>query len=359
MGLVSTRTRFVVGLVLTLLQGPGCWTSEYLTEQAYGQFKILHDRKRITELLKNRDLPPDWRAKLKLVLAAREYSHKTIGLIRTGAYTYFYDTGGNPIAYNLSAAPKDALTPKLWTFPVVGSLPYVGFFDHSKGVKSENELASHGLDTYLRPVPAYSSLGWFDDPIFSSMLDTDLDRLIEIVIHETTHSTIFLRNQVAFNESLAVFVGQQGTLDFLAHRFGAGAPEVTQTRKRIQNRQKFAALITELYSRIDTLYKKQIPRATKLQEREVHFVWAQKEYKRIFVEPREWGAFVQRPLNNAVLLSYGRYNQGLEFHIAAYNAMGKDLARMVSLYKKAQYFDNPIQYVAKRCGLIEKFSQTM
>ena len=119
--------------LLGLTAVAGCaGPSGYLAEQAWGQLKILHNRQRIDRMLRKPDLKPEVRVKLKLVQLVREYAHETIGLRKTGAYTRFYDTGGKPLAHNLSACPPDSLKPKVWRFPIVGGLPYLGFFEKRK-----------------------------------------------------------------------------------------------------------------------------------------------------------------------------------------------------------------------------------
>jgi len=343
------RSRFV--LCALAIVAPACSSPTYVLRQAAGQLSVLTKRVKITEVLKRPTLSTDHRQKLQLVLLARKFAHGQIGLRLTGAYTYYYDTKGRPVAYNLSAAPKDSLRPRLWTFPIVGSLPYIGFFDRAQGLKRRKDLDAEGLDTHYRPVPAYSSLGWFDDPVYSSMLDADPWRLVEVVIHETTHTTLFLRNRVAFNESLAVFVGQQGALNMAAQLLGRHSETVKKLQQKIGRRRRFGRLVSRLYRRLKRLYAQPLSREKKLAQREVHFAWARSRYKKIFVDPKTWGSFVRRPLNNAILLSYGRYNQGLRFHRRAYHALGNDLARLVRLYRHAQHFGDPIAYVGWRLNI--------
>jgi predicted aminopeptidase len=333
--------------------------SGYLARQAWGQLKAMHRRERIVDLLRRPGLTPERREKLTLVLLARQYAHEVIGLRLTSSYTRFYDTGGGPLAYNLSAAPKDRLAPKVWRFPIVGGLPYLGFFDRARAERERQALERDGLDTELRPVPAFSSLGWFADPVYSPMLEAEIGRLVEVVIHETTHTTIFLRNQVAFNESLAVFVGDQGSLNFLARVYGPLSPEVRRHAAAIGRRRIFGELIAELYQRLERLYGARIPRDEKLRQRELCFAWAQRRYKELFPDPATWSDFVRRPLNNAVVLNFGRYNQGLAFHTRVYRALGSDLGRMVALYVRAQRFADPIGYVARAVGLEGFIQQRM
>ena len=337
----------------------GCSAPGYVVQQAWGQLGVMHHRQRITDMLRKRDLKPQWRRKLQLVLLARRYAHEQIGLALTDAYTRFNDTGGKPMAHNISACHKTSLRPKIWRFPIVGGLPFIGFFDRREAVAAELVLQQQDLDTYLRPVPAFSSLGWFADPVYSQLLDGSEGRLVDTVIHEMTHTTIHLHNRSAFNESLAVFVGNQGALNFLARVHGPQSKQVKELARRIARRRRFSRLVSILYTRLDRLYKGALPRQQKLARRQEIFAWAQGRYKELFPDPAHWGRFVRRPLNNAVLLSYGRYNTGLQFHYLVYRAMGRDLRKTVALYKFATNFDDPIAYVARACGLKWAIQQKM
>lgn len=338
-------------LLLLLCGSAGCSTTRYLFEQASGQLRVLTHRERIDTMLKRDDLSATKRWKLRLVLLTREYAFEQIGLRRTGAYTSVYDTKGRPIAHNLSAAPKLALRPKLWRFPIVGALPYLGFFSRQRAEQARARLQRRGLDTYLRPVSAYSSLGFFDDPVYSTMLDLPPDRLAELVIHESTHTTIFLRGRVGFNESLAIFVGQQGTLDLFSQLFGKSSKLMARARARFARSRKFGELINGLRRRLRALYQSSASAQQKLKAREAIFAAAQTRYKALFPNPKHWGRFARQRLNNAVVLSYGRYLEGVTFHHAVYRCVGQHVRELVSLYKYAQAFSDPIAYVARRCRL--------
>jgi len=346
-------------VLVPLVLVPGCSVPGYVARQAWRQLKMLHGRERVDVMLRRPGLRRDWREKLELVQLARRYANEEIGLRLTAAYTRFYDTGGKPLAWNVSACPKDSLRPKVWRFPIIGGVPYLGYFERADARRAQRDLESQGLDVELRPVPAFSSLGWFADPIYSPMLEDDVGRLVEVVIHETTHTTIFLRDQVAFNESLASFVGDQGALNFLARIYGPLSPEVQRYRGVVGRRRTLGRLVTELYARLERLYASPLPREEKLRRRELEFAWAQRRYRELFPDPATWGSFVRKPLNNAVLLNYGRYNQGLDFHHRVYRAVGRDLGRMVALYKHVQRLPDPIGEVARRCGLPRFVRQRM
>lgn len=302
-------------------------------------------------MLRRPDLTPEQREKLEVVRLARRYAEEVIGLRETAAYTLFLDTGGRALAWNLSACPKDRLQARTWRFPLVGEVPYLGFLDEGEARSWRRELERQGYDTDLRPVNAWSSLGWFADPLTSGMLEGTVASLSEVILHELTHATIFLRGEVAFNESLAVFVGSQGTLNFLARLYGPLSPEVQGYQEALGRRRRFHALLEDLWGRLQRLYASSLPREEKLRRRELEFSRAQQRYRELIPDASQWTRFARQPLNNAVLLNYGRYNRGLRFHEQVYDRLGRDLGRLVRLYVAAQRYPDPIGRVAELSGL--------
>jgi predicted aminopeptidase len=349
----SSRPRAAALLVLLVAASPlgGCTEAGYILRQAKGQLRILRERERIVDLLSRRGLDEPRRRRLEIVLLVREWAHDELGLVKTAAYTRYYDTGGSALAWNLIAAYKDRLEPVVFRFPIVGGLPYKGYFEKERALEAQRAFEARGFDTHLRAVEAYSSLGYFADPVYSPMLEDTVARLVEVVIHETTHATIFLRDQVAFNESLASFVGDQGALDFLARLYGPESNEVRRQALGMRRDRAFAGLLDELHARVERLYASVLPRERKLALREAHFAWAKRRYAEIFPDPSSWGAFGRRRLNNAVLLSYGTYKRGLEFQRAVYAALGRDLSRMVALYRQAQELPDPLAAVSRWTGV--------
>ena len=293
-------------MLVSALLVSGCGQVSYVARQGWHQLRLLRARQPVERVLRRPDLSDDWREKLVIAQLARRYGEEVLGLRQTAAYTTFLDTGGRPLAWNLSACPKDRLQPKTWRFPLVGEVPYLGFLDENEARLARRQLEEHGYDTELRGVNAWSSLGWFADPLTSGMLEDNLARLSEIIFHELTHSTIFIRGQVAFNESLAVFVGGQAALAFLRQLLGPLSPEALGYEETLRRQSRFVALLQELYGKLELLYASKLPYAEKVHQREAHFRWAQERYRQLFPDPSHWGRFARGPLNNAVLLNYGR-----------------------------------------------------
>lgn len=178
----------------------GCGVS-YLTRLAYQQLRFLGRARPISEVLTG-EHDPERRARLELVLAVRKFA-KANGLDPGGSYLKVSETGDLAMVHVVTAAYVDRLEPYTWHYPIVGRLPYRGYFDRDAAERLAARLRKEGLDTRVVPAGAYSTLGWFDDPLPSSLLDVDRVSLATTVLHELVHRRLFVRGKVEFNESLA------------------------------------------------------------------------------------------------------------------------------------------------------------
>jgi predicted aminopeptidase len=219
------RTRFgVIGfLLLALLGGAALLVAvtpmgRYLARAAYSEGKILGRRRSIVAMVADSATKPATRAKLRLVLDARTFAVDSLGLPAKDAFTKFSQLDSDTLVLVLSGAERDQLRSVTWWFPIVGRVPYKGFFDFELAKRSEQELQSAGYDTYLRPSPAFSTLGCFNDPLLSTTLADDSLEVVNTVIHELTHNKFYAKGQAVFNESFASFIGARGTERFFRSR---------------------------------------------------------------------------------------------------------------------------------------------
>jgi predicted aminopeptidase len=162
--------------------------------------------------------PPATRAKLKLVLDARRYAKDSLALRVNDSFTTYSQLDSDTLVLVLSAAYRDTLKAYTWWFPVVGRIPYKGYFDFDEAIRTARQMEREGFDTYLRPADAFSTLGFFNDPLLSTTLKSDSLTLANTVIHEVTHNTFYASGQAAFNESFAMFVGARGAAAFFRAR---------------------------------------------------------------------------------------------------------------------------------------------
>lgn len=333
-------------LGLCLLGGTGCGL-DYLWHVTAGQASLLARQRPVEEVLQEAKLTPQEQQKVRLILAVRAFAIDTLGLYDSASYTTFVQLDRPYVSYNVSAAPPDALTPYLWRFPLVGSMPYKGFFNHAYALREQRALEAQGYDTYLRGVRAYSTLGYFDDPILSSMLAYDDAWLINTIIHEMTHQTVWISGSVSFNESLASFIGAQGALLYLTQRDGPNSPVLQQARAVRADGQVFEAYMQALMARLEALYAEPLSREEKLRRKAEIVATAVAEYPQVFPRMQTTayrGFFERQPLNNAVLLAFRVYHRDTTYFERLLADHGGDLRRLIAYCKTMRAEQIPVQF---------------
>lgn len=279
----------------------GCFTVRYLSQAAGGQLAMLHDARPIDDVLGDPQTPPRVRALLARVEGVKDWGQAQ-GLQPTRNYDRYVDLHRPAAAWIVQACAPLAFQVQRWQFPIVGSVPYLGFFDLNEARRFAAQLAASApLDVDVRGASAYSTLGWFRDPVLSTMLGQGgeaLGDLVNVILHESTHATLYVRNQSAFDESLASFVADRLTLQWLREKRG---PESADTAAWVASQQASQLRLVKLraaYVELDTLYRTSAPEADK-----------RKEKLRILGELQaSLGA--SRPLNNAALAGFKTYSTG-------------------------------------------------
>jgi len=294
-----------------LLVHAGCAEVGYYLHLARGQVRITLARRSLNDVLADSTTSSELRDKLLLVEEIRRFAGDEVGLHgATSNYTDYYDTGGQPIAWNVSASPPDRFESYRWSFPLVGALPYKGYFQRQHAVAERDRLVELGYDAIASGVPAYSTLGYLSDPVLSTMIDGPEDRLVEVVLHELTHATVYVEDETDYNESVASFVGKVGSLTFLAQRYGENSEQVEQTRLRRADAAAFQSFLRGVTAQLDSLYESGLPRPQILLQRVRLFDEAKQQYsnRRQTLGGGRYDGFLNWELNNARLLSYRRYH---------------------------------------------------
>jgi len=326
----------IVVAALALISAPtGC----YLSRGAWEEAKILSRREPITEIVARPGTPPAMKSKLEVVLAAREYARDSLRLRVKDSFTTYSRLDHDTLVLLVSAAYRDTLKPYTWWFPIVGRVPYKGYFDFDEARKAARKLGDEGFDTYVRPADAFSTLGFFNDPLLSTTLKSDSISLANTVIHELTHNTYYASGQAPFNESFAMFVGARGTAAFFRTR---GQEEAA---RRVEARWEDDKLLARFWARLinsldsayrahpeskaariavrDTVYRR--ARATLVGEiapvlRTINPLYAQRV-----------------PLDNAALLARRVYASDLDLFDQIYEREGRNLkftiGRIIALAK--------------------------
>ncbi len=240
----------MLALVLLLAATP---TGRYIVRAAIAEAGILARRRPIAELIADPATPAATRDKLALVLAARQFAEDSLGLDAGASYTQFTQLDSDTLVLVVSAAYRHRLARKRWWFPIVGYVPYKGFFEAADAAREGERLTEQGFDVNIRPASAFSTLGWFNDPLLSTTLRADSLQLVDTVIHELLHSTYYAAGDAVFNESFANFVGARGAQRFFAARGDSIAVERLQ--RRWHDQKLMGTVWTAAYASLDSAFR--------------------------------------------------------------------------------------------------------
>lgn len=214
--------RILLGLLvlLAILVAFNWELVSYGYRQAKGQLHIVWNARPIDEFLQNPQFPDSLKDRLRFIQQVRRYAIDSLGLHDTDNYKTMYDQRGEEIMWVVTASEPYALKAREWTFPVLGAVPYKGFFEKDLALAERDQLKREGWDVSVRNPGGWSTLGWFTDPILSGMLERSEGDLASLIIHEMAHATIFVKDSVDFNENLASFIGDRGAEQFLIATYG-------------------------------------------------------------------------------------------------------------------------------------------
>ena len=223
--------------------------------QAQGQLKVVWESKPIEYFMVDPLFPDSLKVKLEMVQDIRRYCFDSLGLHPSDNYTKVYDQEGQSILWNLSACKEFSFVPKRWSFPFLGSFPYKGFFDFDKAKDEKKVLDSLGYDARIRTVGGWSTLGWFSDPILSNMLNRGEGSLAELLIHELTHGTLYVKDNISFNENLATFIGEKGARLYLKSKYGANSVALLEYEQREADYSLLSSHFLKGYQFLNHLYQ--------------------------------------------------------------------------------------------------------
>jgi len=230
----------------------------YVLRAGWEEAKILSARRPIHEVVHDTTTEPELRGKLRLVQDSREYSKRVLDLKPGDAFTSYVELDRDTLLMVLNAAHEFELRWKTWWFPIVGHLPYKGYFDFQKARREAQKLGAQGFDTWVRPSSAFSTLGWLPDPLLSTTLRADDVGIVETVIHEITHSTFFPKGQARFNESFANFVGHRGAIAFFCEALEDEA-RCEEAEDRWHDMRVFGRFFHSMLDPLQVLYSEDLP----------------------------------------------------------------------------------------------------
>lgn len=246
---------FQVIFILALLVGIYQYKLlNYAFSQAKGQLKIVWNAEACEEVLLSPDFPDSLKPKLALVKEIKDFAENSLGMQPSDNYTTIYNQKGKTLMWMLMASKPYEMEAKQWHFPFLGDFSYKGYFDKKKARLEQYELEQEGYDTELGRASGWSTLGWFKDPVLSSMLYQSKGELSELIIHELTHGTLYVKNDVNFNENLASFIGEQGALAFLKKKYGQKSEALRNYESDLLDERIFEKFLFGCTQKIKDLY---------------------------------------------------------------------------------------------------------
>lgn len=252
------RLRFSLGILTFLFLILAAFNYRlvvYGLEQLTGQLRIIRGAVPVERILSDSKVNDDVKEKLKYTEVVRRYAMDSLGLENSRNYTTYFDQQGQPVMWVVTGCLPYEMRAMEWWFPVIGKVSYKGFFKEEKALREEKTVQAQGYETGIYNPSAWSTLGFFTDPILSGMLNRGPGSLAELIIHELTHATLYLESNVDFNENFATFIGEQGAMRFLRYRFGNDSEEVKRYRNMLSDDRLYQNYMIVSANRLDSLYK--------------------------------------------------------------------------------------------------------
>jgi len=296
--------RLLLVFCLSACSAPG-----YYLQAMSGQKKLMQSRQDIQSLLLNPATPAKLAGQLETAEAIKTFARNQLGLPLNGSYSSYVEVDGEALVWNVVATKEFSLQPKKWCFPVAGCVPYRGFFKLQKARESANRLSHKGLDVLVSPAAAYSSLGWFNDPLLSTMLAGSDTRLAAYLFHELAHQRLYIKNDGPFNEGYASFVEETGVRVWLESRQQQAELQKWQELQKVS--EDFSELIGNTRTQLAGLYESSQTDTAKRLQKAALFRELEDNYQRLSDEKWQginyFSAWFEEPLNNARLALYNTY----------------------------------------------------
>ncbi|MCI0914900.1 aminopeptidase [Pseudomonas putida] len=310
----------------------GCSSLAYYGQLADGQWQLLRARQPVEQVLADPASSPQLRARLQHAEQARLFASKQLGLPDNGSYRVYADLGRSYVVWNVFATPELSLQPVTHCFPVAGCVAYRGYYQQGAARGAAAVMRQAGMDVYVAGVEAYSTLGWFDDPILSSMVGWGDERLAALIFHELAHQRVYVQGDTAFNESFATFVEHEGSRQWRAAR----GLEANQGEQSLQ-RDQFIRLILASRERLQAIYAGPLDDTHKRAAKQAEFERLRREYRQVrdsqWAGDKRYDAWMYGPMSNAKLLPFGLYDQWVPAFAAVFREVGGDWARF---YEKVE-----------------------
>jgi predicted aminopeptidase len=295
----------LVALVVLIV---GCSNLGFYAQSIAGGYEVLSKREPIAEVLQDPAVPQAVKDKLQVVLEIREFASREMQLPDNDSYRTYVDLQRPYVVWNVFAAPEFSMQMKEWCFLFVGCVRYRGYFDEQDAEQYAGKLQEEGLDVYVTGVAAYSTIGWFDDPVLNTIINRDEIRLAGLIFHELSHQEVFIKGDTAFNEGFSVTVELEGVKRWLQHK---GSPDLMEKYQQRKDRHKeFVALVNATRDRLEKVYASDAAADTKRQDKAAIIEDMRQQYEQLKVGWDDYAGYDRwfaQPINNAQIAAVTTY----------------------------------------------------
>jgi predicted aminopeptidase len=301
-----SRIFFVLLIMAACIQ---CRSLPYYDQAIDGQMEILRNKEPISDLVENPETPASLRKKLIFIQSVRDFAAKELHLPVNDHYLSYVALDRPYVVWNVFAAPQFSMIPKTWCFPIVGCVAYRGYFAEEDARRFGDSLKQEGYDVFIGGAIAYSTLGWFDDPVLSTFILLSEPDIAALIFHELAHGILYVKDDTAFNESFATAVEQEGL-----RRWQASVNDPRGYVKWLhkhRHRRKFTTLIAKYRTRLEALYNSDLPLTAKRKQKAAVFTQMRTEFRDLKSDHggmAAYDAWFNYPLNNAQLISVSTYH---------------------------------------------------
>jgi len=324
-------------VVLNIMLNVGMWV--YLLRQGKGQLSIIYHTEKVSEVINGNKISAAQKQKIELIQEIKTYAEAHLGLKKTANYATYYDQKGKPILWMLTACAPFEFKEQLWEFPLLGEVSYKGFFDYDLAFKEAIPLKMQHLDVDIGKVSAWSTLGILSDPILSSMLDDDEGALAALIIHELTHATLYLPNNVDFNENFASFVGKQGALQFITQKYGKQSAELSNYLQANKEEDILKSFLLGKKLMLEDFYLKLHKNQSAIEKKRLKQQLIESIIKEMYALPiYNWKTKINiahkiRLSGNAYFMSFNRYDAQYNEIYKSYTSLESDLKKLIMYVK--------------------------
>lgn len=334
---IQSMRKVIIGALacLFLLPLSACSTVGYYSQAVGGHFKLMRAREPIKDILADESTAPELREKLQTLVEARAFAAAELLLPDNDSYSTYVETGRKAVTWNVVAAEEFSVRPKTWCFPVAGCVSYRGYFDRAEADAYASTLIEENYDVSVGGASAYSTLGWFDDPVLDTMLRGGDVRYVGTLFHELAHQVLYVKDDSNFNEAYATFIEQIGVRRWLAHRNQASRiPGYDAWLVRVE---EFVALLKRTRVALQALFAQDIAVTVMRDEKRKVFDTMQADYQAL---KKAWGGYAgydnwfKRDLNNARLVAVSTYRRNVPAFYAMYEEANQDLATFYEIARQ-------------------------